>query len=73
VAKENREITVAEIHGRRAQQEIITLELEKVPSLAPDVRKEKVLVIRQQLAEGKYDINERLNVALDKILENLAT
>lgn len=71
MAKENKEITVAEIHSRRARQEIIVLE--KNPLLQTDFRREKVLTIRQQLAEGKYDINERLNVAFDKILENLAT
>jgi len=71
VAKENKEITVAEIHSRRARQEIIVLE--KTPLLQTDFRREKVFTIRQQLAEGKYDINERLNVALDKILENLVT
>jgi len=70
VAKENKEITVAEIHSRRAQQGIIVLE--RTPLLPTNVRKEKVLTIRRQLAKGKYDINKRLNAALDKILENLA-
>jgi len=69
VAKENKEITVAEIHSRRAHQEIIVLE--KTSLLPTDVRKEKVLTIRRQLAEGKYDINKRLNAALDTMLENL--
>jgi len=67
--KRTKRTRVAEIHSRSAQQEIIVLE--KTPSLATDVRKEKVLAIRQQLDEGKYDINKRLNAAIDKILENL--
>jgi DNA-binding NarL/FixJ family response regulator len=37
------------------------------------VRKDKVLSVRHQLAEGKYGINERLNVALDRLIEGLIT
>jgi len=44
--------------------------LRKIASL-PEVRKEKVLDVRRQLTEGKYDLDERLNVALDKVLEYL--
>ncbi len=45
---------------------------ERIASL-PKVRREKVLAVRRQLAEGKYPINERLNVALDKLIEDLIT
>jgi hypothetical protein len=44
--------------------------LRKIASL-PEVRKEKVLDVRQQLTEGNYDLDERLDVALDKVLEYL--
>lgn len=44
--------------------------LKKIASL-PEVRKEKVLDVRRQLTEGKYDLNERLEVAVDKVLEHL--
>ncbi|MBW7988536.1 MAG: hypothetical protein FVQ84_00710 [Planctomycetes bacterium] len=44
--------------------------LKKIASL-PDGRKEKVLNVRQQLTEGKYELNEYLDVALDKVLEDL--
>jgi hypothetical protein len=44
--------------------------LKKIASL-PEVRKEKVLDVRRQLTEGKYNLNERLDVALDKVLEDL--
>ena len=37
----------------------------------PEVRKQKVLDVRRQLTEGKYDLNSRLDVALDKVLEDL--
>ncbi len=44
--------------------------LKKIASL-PDGRKEKILDVRQQLTEGKYELNEYLDVALDKVLEDL--
>ena len=44
--------------------------LKKIASL-PDGRKEKVLDVRQQLTAGKYEFNEYLDVALDKVLEDL--
>ena len=44
--------------------------LKKIASL-PEVRKEKVLNLRRQITEGEYDLNERLDVAVDKVLEQL--
>jgi hypothetical protein len=44
--------------------------LKKIASL-PEIRREKVLYVRRQLTEGKYDLNEHLDVALDKVLEYL--
>jgi hypothetical protein len=46
--------------------------LKKIASL-PEVRKKKVLDVRQQLIKGKYKLNERLDIALDKVLEDLTT
>jgi hypothetical protein len=46
--------------------------LKKIASL-PEVRKEKVLDVRQQLINGKYRLNERLDIVLDKVLEDLTT
>ena len=46
--------------------------LKRIASL-PEVRQEKVLDVRRQLTEGKYDLNGRLDVALDKVLEDLTT
>ena len=46
--------------------------LKKIASL-PELSKEKVLDVRHQLNEGLYDINDRLEVALDKVLEELTT
>ena len=44
--------------------------LKKIASL-PEVRKEKVLDLRKQITEGEYDLNERLDVAVDKVIEQL--
>ncbi len=44
--------------------------LKRIASL-PEVRKDKVLNVRRQLSNGKYELNERLNVVLDKVLEDL--
>lgn len=44
--------------------------LKKLASL-PEVRQQKVLNVRQQLTSGSYDLSERLDVVLDKVLEEL--
>lgn len=46
--------------------------LKRIASL-PEVRREKVLDVRRQLTAGKYDLNRRLDVALDRVLEELTT
>ena len=45
--------------------------LKKIASL-PEVRKEKILDVRRQLTEGEYSLNERLDIALEKVLDDLA-
>ena len=45
--------------------------LEKIASL-PEVRREKVLDVRRQLTHGEYDLSERLDAALEKVLEDIA-
>ena len=40
-------------------------------ALLPEVRRQKVLDVRRQLTEGKYDLSSRLNVVLDRVLEDL--
>lgn len=44
--------------------------LKRIASL-PEIRREKVLYVRRQLTEGRYNLNERLDIALDKVLEDL--
>jgi len=44
--------------------------LKRIAAL-PEVRQQKVLHLRRQITEGNYDLTERLEVALDKVLEDL--
>lgn len=37
----------------------------------PEIRREKVLRVRRQITEGNYDLAERLDLALEKVLEEL--
>jgi anti-sigma28 factor (negative regulator of flagellin synthesis) len=46
--------------------------LKRIASL-PEVRKEKVLDLRRKITDGEYDLNERLDLAVDKVLEQLTT
>ena len=56
--------------GNKSHGRIIASALQKIHSLPP-VRKKKILKVRQQLAEGTYHIDKQLNVALDRLLEDL--
>lgn len=44
--------------------------LRKIASL-PEIRREKVLTLRRQITQGRYDLTERLDLALDRVLEDL--
>ena len=44
--------------------------LKTIASL-PDSRRQKVLRVRKQLTEGRYDLDEHLDVALEKVLDDL--
>jgi len=46
--------------------------LKKIACL-PEIRREKVLNLRREITEGRYDLAERLDVALDRVLEDLTT
>jgi hypothetical protein len=40
-------------------------------AVLPEVSRQKVLRVRRQLTQGRYDLNERLDVALEKVLTDL--
>jgi len=44
--------------------------LKRIASL-PEVRQEKVLRVRRQITQGRYDLTDRLDLALEKVLEDL--
>ena len=44
--------------------------LKRIASL-PEMRQKKVLNVRKRLSAGHYELNERLDVAMDKVLEDL--
>ena len=46
--------------------------LKRIASL-PEVRKGKVLSLRQRLMDGTYDVGDRLDVALDRVLEEITS
>ena len=46
--------------------------LKRIGSL-PEVRRGKVLNLRQQITDGTYDVGDHLDVALDRVLEDLTT
>ncbi len=71
-ARERVRTTTPNVHGDKVRQRTTARLLEKVASL-PKARKEKVLAVRQMLDAGKYSIDERLNVAIDRLIENLLT
>ena len=68
----NVEITLNGGDDNKVRGRINTATSQNIPSLSR-VHKEKVLVIRQQLAEGKYDPNERLDTVRDILFAALTT
>ena len=40
---------------------------------SPQDRKDRIFTIRRQLAEGTYDLDERLDAILDRLLATLCT
>jgi hypothetical protein len=40
-------------------------------STLPEIRKGKVLNMRRQITDGTYDVSDRLDDALDRVLEDL--
>ncbi len=46
--------------------------LKTIASL-PELRRQKILNVRRQITEGRYNLSERLDIALDRVLEDLTT
>jgi hypothetical protein len=67
VIAENTDVSVNCGDGNKARGRITAPAFCSLPS----VRKKKIFEIRQQLIEGTYGLDERLNIALDRLLEDL--
>jgi hypothetical protein len=72
VVAENTESLLSEGAANKARCRIGAPALRKIASL-PCLRKEEVLAVREQLAEGRYDLDKRLDTALDRLLAAVAT
>ena len=65
------QITRSTLQGEIIRQRITSRLLTKVST--KQNRKEKILNIRRQLDAGKYDIKKHLDMAADRLIENLIT
>jgi hypothetical protein len=53
-----------------SKEPIVAMLMRRIPSLQK-FRKLKVLSIRRQLGEGKYDLDRRLEAAMDRVIKEL--
>ncbi len=67
------ETTMGDVRGKKAQPGTHHGMPKRAALLSQEMRKENVHGIRQQLAENKYDIGKRLNIAFNKLFEDLIT
>ncbi|MGA1980378.1 MAG: hypothetical protein ABSG99_07460 [Sedimentisphaerales bacterium] len=70
VIAESTDISLNWNAGNKAREGMTAPALQNIRSL-PRVCKKKILEVREQLVEGTYDIDKRLNAVLDRLLEDL--
>jgi hypothetical protein len=70
VIAENTSVSLDWGTGNKYRGRIASSALQKTHSLQK-VNKKKILDIQQQLAEGTYDVEKHLDVALDRFLEKI--
>ena len=68
VIAENTDASVNCGDGNKTQVRISAQAFDSLPL----VRQKKILEIRQQITEGKYDLDKRFNIAFDRLLEDLS-
>jgi hypothetical protein len=72
VRRENSETSMAEVFVSRMLSQVTPPILQQIVSLPP-ARIVKIFEVRERLAEGKYDIDERLDAVLDRLLADINT
>jgi hypothetical protein len=70
VQAENADLSLDLIVSNNTRARIAALASKKIHSLPP-IRKKKILEIRRQLSKDRYDVDVRLNAALDRLLEEI--
>jgi hypothetical protein len=65
-------IPLSECADDKTRGEVAAPGMQNIPSLRP-VRKMNVLEVRQQLAEGRYDLDERLDTVVESLLVVVTT
>ena len=68
---ENADVPLNGGAGNKARGRIMAPALQNIPSVRR-VRREKVLAVREQLAENSYDVDERLNAVVDRLFAGLS-
>jgi hypothetical protein len=68
----NTESTFAEVCVSRMLSRITPPMLQQI-ALLPPARIVKIFEVRERLAEGKYDIDKRLDAVLDRVLADINT
>jgi hypothetical protein len=63
-------ISLREGAGNKAQRRMSRPGMQNIPSL-PRVHKIKVFAVGRLLAEGRYDFDERLDAAVDRLIETV--
>ena len=69
---ENKEDILSEITSNEARCQIAAPLFQDISS-RPPVRKDKVLAVQQQLAEGRCDLDERVDAVVESLLVVVTT
>ncbi len=72
ISGQKTETAIAEASVSRIRPRITPPMLQQIASLPP-ARIVKILEVREQLAQGKYDLDERLDAVLDRLLADINT
>jgi len=70
--RRNRQVMMGAAHGKRTPSLTSPSTQHTDAPRSPEIRLEKVLYIRAQLAKGKYDFRKRLDIAFENLLGDLA-